>query len=870
MLAKPWSDGTSAREVRSLRRLSRAVAQLGLPRPLSLIAITGLSACLTDTWEPTAPPPITAGAPKVGAAEGFLELPLGTPLSGYTTRCTCLGGLSRTDFRESAYNKAFVESVGIQSQPQIKVVWVEAGDDHLAITKTDSIYSYDGLVDALEIALSDATGLDMAGRVVHTANHSHASYGAYSDQITFYLGSDRYNEEIFRSFVSQVSEVAIQAFETREPAKIGYSRTKDWDPDNRVYRDRRPENNALVLWEDQDTPGLGKDPYLQLLRFDKLSGDPLAVIVNWGMHGTLLDTDSPMVSSESGGHAEAVLQDYFDDPVVVMYTQGAGGDVSAAGSDRSYAKLESIGEWAKDAVLDAWAKTPTSDAPMKLETVSRSFDQHQTNIRVTRGGAVDWSYRPYEEGYVPDDIIYDDDGEIQSPLDEFNTAFGGVFCGTGDLAFPIGQLASRVEPYSNCLEVELLSNLIKVFFELDEVPLPLPESLKAGTTASRLGPVATRGDDGTIGDSDILLGFFPGEVTYGYNEMFRRRAKAELGYEYAMGFGYSQDHEGYLLVVEDWMLGGYEPDIGLWGPLQGEAILDGVINAAAEVLATDVREDPDPFGQYQRTIYEMKPLPTAQPDVTPDAGTRLLAPPEYWWLPLDFDADLAIPEQLPRVQGTVQIAWLGGDPGVDKPQISVERLVNDAWEPLRSHNGRLISEAFHDILVTYTPDPLFPHTALQKHIWWAQWQAVNHVRDRAGLPLGTYRLKVNGDHYTGGATVWPWPSEPYELTSEPFELVPATLTISHDAGQLGVTLRGPDKGYRLIALNGDSRGNNPAVGPFSVTQRLADGTITTTADVPATGASGGVSSLDFSVDPNAEEVNVSDAYGNVGTWFANP
>ena len=37
-------------------------------------------------------PELTAGAPRVGAAEGTLKLPVGTPLFGYTARCGCFSG----------------------------------------------------------------------------------------------------------------------------------------------------------------------------------------------------------------------------------------------------------------------------------------------------------------------------------------------------------------------------------------------------------------------------------------------------------------------------------------------------------------------------------------------------------------------------------------------------------------------------------------------------------------------------------------------------------------------------------------------------------------------------------------------------------
>ena len=45
--------------------------------------------------------------------------------------------------------------------------------------------------------------------------------------------------------------------------------------------------------------------------------------------------------------------------------------------------------------------------------------------------------------------------------------------------------------------------------------------------------------------------------------------------------GYAQDHEGYLLTVEDWLSGGYEPSINIWGPLQGEYMMEQALKLAA-------------------------------------------------------------------------------------------------------------------------------------------------------------------------------------------------------------------------------------------------------------------------------------------------
>ncbi|MEZ4321912.1 MAG: hypothetical protein R3F61_30850 [Myxococcota bacterium] len=830
--------------------------------------------CVNDTWEPPEYPPVQAGAPVVGAAEGFLKLPVGTPLGGFTNRCTCLGGdLFKPDDRKSNYTTRFTPSGGVHTHPLIKVIWIENGDEHLVITKTDTIYSYDGLVEDLEKRLGEATGLDLDGRVIHTANHSHNSYGDFSDQITFYLGSDKYNEEIFQRFSSQVADVALEAFESRVEAKIGLNLAQDWDPDDRVYRDRRGENDDLVVGGDDPFP-TGKDPQLALMRFDTLNDDPIAVMVNFGMHGTLLDIDNTMISTDSGGGIESYLQEAFDDEVVVMFTQGSGGDQSPAGEQDPFAHIESVGERATPLLMDVWESTPTSADALRIQTAARAIPEHPTQIHVTRNGTVDWRYTPYDAEGVADNVVYDASGEIVSPIDEFNTTYGSVFCGTGDLDLPVGRLPGvDAYPYTNCLEVELMGRLISVFFDIDPdlygldiqneefLPLPIPDTLKANTTASRWEGLLVTTPEGS-GPEDVLFGFFPGEATHMFNEQFRRRTKAELGVDHGVMISYAQDHEGYMLIPEDWLVGGYEPDIAVWGPLQAEHVMERTLEYSAELLFDDVHQPSDPLNQYQPTSYPVRPLPELAPDLTPTAGMRVAVPPESLYAPAPFVVDLTMPAQVPRVQGLVQLAWMGGDPGVDEPVITLERMEGGSWTPVTSHSGRPISDSTHDILKTHTPDPLFPASAQQDHYWWAAWQAVGHVRDRAGLPLGTYRLHVEGKHFAGGSTTWPWAFETYTLDSEPFELVPGEIDIEVGGAGLVVSLPSPEDGYRYVAAGGNDKGDNPVPGELTVVWSTPAGDVSETITGTPTGNR---TELAVSEPVDATAVTVTDVYGNTGT-----
>ena len=816
-----------------------------------------LAACNGDP-ESYENPLRVAGAPMAGAAEVLIDVPMGAPMGGYSARCKILGSASKHDNRLSPYTVAWAKSTGLHTRPKMKAIWIENGDDDFVLVRFDAIYSYDGLIADVEDRLAEALGRDMDGKVVLTATHSHAMPANFSDQSHFYLGGDYYNREIYERYAAAMTEAALLAHDRLEPAAIGANWIEDWDPDDRVYRDRREENDTLQVWDDME-PGRYKDPFALLMRIDDLDGDPIAFTVTFGMHGTLLGEDNPMWTGDSVTGLEVALEEQFPSDVVVMHLQGSGGDTSPAGSADGFARTESIGVYAVDALMEAYDETPTSADPFELEVASRHIPQHRDDIRVTRDGSVDWHYLPFEEGYKPDEVVYEADGSISSPVDEYVFEFGAAFCGSED---PLLKVPAQAEvfPYNSCMDVGLLSGLISGAFGLtvEEFPLPMPESMEAGTLAALLSGIPIRNVDGEVETSDLLIGFFPAEPASMFSEQWRRRAQAELGVEMAGLVGYAQDHEGYFLIPEDWLMGGYEPNINVWGPLQAEHVMEGVLTYSQDVLLTPEREPADPLGWWAPTEYEDKALNAYEPDRTPLAGQVLTEVDEEFWIPDGIPLELEVPAECPRMDCLVQLAWQGGDPAVDLPNVRLQQDVDGDWVDVTSTSGRPIDEAAHDILLAWTPSPLYPVEVEQDHQWWAGWQAVGHYDDRASFPVGTYRLAVDGHVWTGSEDTWPWTSEAYAVTSEPFEVVPAELALSWSDTTLVVSYPLAEGGWRLADI-AQSPTQAPIRALMTATTDAGDATI------DSQEISGPATYVTLTIPDGATWLTLTDEYGNTGT-----
>ena len=173
----------------------------------TMLTLVTLLACNGNKSDPVIPT-LQAGAPHAGVAEGKIDIPVGTPMGGYSNRCFFLGGAGTVDGRESQYSMAFATTAGVQTSIMAEALWLDNGDQEWILITIDSIYSNDELVREVERQIKTSTGINVEGKVIISASHTHHAPANYSDQVPFYLGGDRYNEEIFQRYSTSLSQLA--------------------------------------------------------------------------------------------------------------------------------------------------------------------------------------------------------------------------------------------------------------------------------------------------------------------------------------------------------------------------------------------------------------------------------------------------------------------------------------------------------------------------------------------------------------------------------------------------------------------------------------------------------------------------------------
>ncbi len=792
---------------------------------------------------------VEAGALSAGAAEAFLAAPVGTALGGYTARAGFGGDASKIDNRNPDLPGTFNPSLGVGNAPKVKAVALAAGGETVLLMKLDVVFIYEGLLFDLEARLGD----EFRGKILLGASHSHSGWAQFTGHDALKLGAGTLRDVVYQQFLNQMEATARAALDDLRPAKLGVAVDPDFDPDDKVTHDRREQNDDLM-------GGSRKDDQLVLLRVDDLAGEAIAVVPIYGIHGTLNGEANPVASADATGAMERALEEQFDHPVVVMHLNSAGGDVSPASSGGidcsrpagdpddpcfEWTLEETHGLAALPLLQDAFAAAGDDmQTSLPIEMLTRSIELGPKPETFTiRDGAK--SYAPFDAVRLPDLQILDGNGDLISPIDEFNAPVGAALCETGEPLFP-GAIMPGTEgtaPYGSCLRLDVASDILGPIMDIDfgvKADEAMCETTRTTISALRLG--------------DYVIGTLPGEATVMIKDLVR--ATSPVDADHTVVVGYSQGHVGYMLRPEDWVLGGYESSITFWGPLEAEHIVEE--QALLLPLATTAAREDGTTGGTTRvaTATDDEPLPIDDP--APMAGTVPASVPAETWVRSGAPASAQPDAEVARISGLATFVWFGDDPLVKTPTVRLDvEVAAGVYAPALRRSGRQVTD--QELVLTYTPQPLRRVDGqAQTHVWALEWQAVPWIghptadgfASRGGLPLGNYRFHVEGDGWS--------------LDSDPFAVVPggANAAISSVVGTVvnaQLHWEAP-RGWRAMDMNLPS--NRPVpVRSQAVTVRCYDGLALVATLATSTDTNG-----NLTVDPGATitRIEIDDAYGNTG------
>ena len=293
---------------------------------------------LMATSPQAAATPLRAGVARVDLTP---PMELKAPLGGYGARMS-------------------KPAVGVHDRIFTKCIVISDGAKRFALVTADVLAFPHGFKSALIESLADAGW--KSDQIMLLPSHSHTSIDMTSlnprnilkiPQIGFF------HKELYDLTIARLAQAITEADKdlVAVAVKTHTIQLHDWN------RNRRQDNTIC-------------DADLTVTRIDKVAGQPLAVLVNWTAHPTLMGSDDMMFSGGWPGHLQRTIEALIGHGVTAMYYNGAQGDQSPVPRKESggnWERAECYGRELGIIVYREWQKIkslPSSDFSYHAEEIT--------------------------------------------------------------------------------------------------------------------------------------------------------------------------------------------------------------------------------------------------------------------------------------------------------------------------------------------------------------------------------------------------------------------------------------------------------------------------------------------------------------------
>jgi hypothetical protein len=266
---------------------------------------------------------MTKGELLASAVQIDITPPVGTRLEGYGAR----EGVSQ----------------GIHDPLFAQILLLKSGEIQVALLCLDLLGVGLEFTHRVRGAIEEAIGVPGDG-ILLAPSHTHSGPAGYIDELPGLPFTK--DPELQSIAVRQLSGAALWARQKLEPARLGVGKGLV----EGIGRNRNdPEHGPM-------------DDELILLRVDGSDGLPMAVVMNYGCHPTVLGHQNLLISADFPGAARATLNTIFPE-TVFLFTNGASGDVSTRFTRRSqtFDEVDRLGKMLAGEVLKVMSSVVTEN-----------------------------------------------------------------------------------------------------------------------------------------------------------------------------------------------------------------------------------------------------------------------------------------------------------------------------------------------------------------------------------------------------------------------------------------------------------------------------------------------------------------------------
>jgi hypothetical protein len=211
-------------------------------------------------------------------------------------------------------------------------------------------------------------------------SHSHTSIemNAINPANTFKIPQiGIHNERVYAFVIDRLAQVIRDAEKQLVPVTVGTS------------------SITIDGWNRNRRGGEVIDRELTLTRVDTKAGKPLAVLVNFTAHPTIMSAEDMLFSGDWPGHLQRTLESLIGEGVTAMYYNGAEGDQAPVGRpDAGVSRWERAERYGRDlgiVAFNEWEKTPTkADVPLAFHSTTIALPERTWHPDFAKTGGAEY------------------------------------------------------------------------------------------------------------------------------------------------------------------------------------------------------------------------------------------------------------------------------------------------------------------------------------------------------------------------------------------------------------------------------------------------------------------------------------------------
>jgi len=244
-------------------------------------------------------------------------------------------------------------NVGIHDDLTATALALDDGHERVALVACDLLCLNEFIVDRIRAQAGEGT------QVVLCCSHTHAGPIAYADR-----QSGRVYYRTINTLVERIARAVQRAVAALVPVELSWGQA---EADIAVNRRQKQPDGEVVIGMNSEGP---VDRSVGILRVSTAGGAPLATVVNFACHGTVLGPDNLLVSADWIGRLRARVEQALGGSV--LFLQGAAGDLNPDyewGTGDPWEAARTLGERVAGQVIAACESglTPLAGTPLRLD-----------------------------------------------------------------------------------------------------------------------------------------------------------------------------------------------------------------------------------------------------------------------------------------------------------------------------------------------------------------------------------------------------------------------------------------------------------------------------------------------------------------------